>query len=260
MTPDSSEMQCRVHGDAAGPVLVYLPGLHGDWTLIGGLRAQLGERVRFIEFAYPRRPDLPLEDYALAISERLDSLGNDRCHLLAESFGSQVAWSMLRHAGAAGRIQSLILAGGFVRHPLARGTSGIATTAARFPSSVLLLLMKMGMPVARLFYEKRPALADDFRAFAEARAVPGDREAISSRLRMIAAGDPSETARAARLPVYHLTGFWDPVVPWQPVRRWLLKNCPGYRASHVIASADHAVLVSRPTRSTTKILTWIAGA
>ncbi len=40
-------IQIRIHGDAARPVLVYLPGLHGDWTLVSSFRAAVAGRVRF---------------------------------------------------------------------------------------------------------------------------------------------------------------------------------------------------------------------
>ena len=60
-------LQIRVHGPAELPALIYLPGLHGDWTLIGGLRASLVGRVRFVEFTYPRTVAWSLDDYAAAI-------------------------------------------------------------------------------------------------------------------------------------------------------------------------------------------------
>ena len=43
----------RVH-DGAGPTVIYLPGIHGDWGLIGAFRRELGPRVRFVEFAYSK--------------------------------------------------------------------------------------------------------------------------------------------------------------------------------------------------------------
>ena len=43
----------RVH-EGSGPTVIYLPGLHGDWGLIGAFRRALGPRVRFVEFAYAK--------------------------------------------------------------------------------------------------------------------------------------------------------------------------------------------------------------
>ena len=41
-------LQLRLHGSAELPALVYCPGLHGDWTLIGRFRRALRGRVRFV--------------------------------------------------------------------------------------------------------------------------------------------------------------------------------------------------------------------
>ncbi len=257
MSPDLSELRHRLDENSSGPAVVYLPGLHGDWTLIGGLRERLDRRVRFIEFAYPRNAAWTLADYAAAVSAQLHLLGIHRFHLLGESFGSQVAWAIVAGSQNPAQVQSVILAGGFLRHPFSWGATGAAGTTARFPSVLLQCFMHLWTPLARIAYEKRPGLADDFRSFARARAAAGDREAIASRLRMIATNDASEIAGGTRAPVRYLTGFWDPVVPWPVVRRQLRVKCPGYRETHVIACADHAVLVARPTSAAAKILEWI---
>ena len=57
-------LQMRVHGDASLPTLVYLPGLHGDWTLVSSFRAAIAGRVRFVEFTYPLTTTWSLDDYA----------------------------------------------------------------------------------------------------------------------------------------------------------------------------------------------------
>ena len=38
------KLEIRIHGDASRPTLVYLPGLHGDWTLIGQCKVGFMER------------------------------------------------------------------------------------------------------------------------------------------------------------------------------------------------------------------------
>ena len=58
------KLEMRTYGDASLPTLIYLPGLHGDWTLVGSFRHALGGRVRFVEFTYPRTLTWSLEDYA----------------------------------------------------------------------------------------------------------------------------------------------------------------------------------------------------
>ena len=43
----NDDLKMRVHGDASLPTLIYLPGLHGDWTLVSSFRAAIAGRVRF---------------------------------------------------------------------------------------------------------------------------------------------------------------------------------------------------------------------
>ncbi|MEI7807808.1 MAG: hypothetical protein WCJ07_04915 [Verrucomicrobiota bacterium] len=84
------ELQLRIHGDASLPTLIYLPGLHGDWTIIGGFRRALAGRARFVEFTYPRTLDWSLDDYAAAIESALEKNGITTGWLLGESYGSQI--------------------------------------------------------------------------------------------------------------------------------------------------------------------------
>ena len=91
-------LQIRIHGDTSLPTLVYLPGMHGDWTLVSSFRAAIAGRVRFVEFAYPRTVTWSLEDYAAGIEETLLANGIERGWLLGESFGSQVVWALMNPA------------------------------------------------------------------------------------------------------------------------------------------------------------------
>src|SRR5947207_15230888 len=88
-------LKMRVHGDASLPTLVYLPGLHGDWTLVSSFRAAIAGRVRFVEFTYPRTTTWSLDDYARGIEGMLLAQGIERGWLLGESFGSQPAWQIV---------------------------------------------------------------------------------------------------------------------------------------------------------------------
>src|SRR5687768_15713419 len=108
-------LQIRVHGDAGKPTLIYLPGLHGDWTLVGSFRAVMMRHVRFVEFTYPRTLSWSLEDHEAAILDSLQGHGITEGWVLAESFGSVLGWALLEKAFAA---QGIILAGGFVRYPI----------------------------------------------------------------------------------------------------------------------------------------------
>src|SRR5580658_10457255 len=91
------KIELRIYGDASLPTLVYLPGMHGDWTLIGGFRKAVLRKVRFVEMTYPRTLTWSLDDYAAAIEDALLQNGISRGWLLAESFGSQLAWPILAH-------------------------------------------------------------------------------------------------------------------------------------------------------------------
>ena len=85
----AEELQLRIHGDASLPSLIYLPSLHGDWTLIGGFRHALGGRARFVEVTYPRTLSWSLDDYAAAIETAMEQHGVTGGWLLGESYGSQ---------------------------------------------------------------------------------------------------------------------------------------------------------------------------
>ena len=91
----SDRLALRVHGPATLPALIYLPGLHGDWTLVGSFRRAIAGRVRFVEFTYPCTTEWLLADYAREVMAALSAAGITRGWLLAESFGSQVAWALL---------------------------------------------------------------------------------------------------------------------------------------------------------------------
>jgi hypothetical protein len=63
-------VEMRAYGDATRPTLIYLPGLHADWTLVGSFRAAIADKVRFVEFAYPPIAS-SLEQYAIAVLDAL---------------------------------------------------------------------------------------------------------------------------------------------------------------------------------------------
>src|SRR5260221_7529332 len=124
-TPGSTEregpderVQLRITGPAESRALIYLPGLHGDWTLIRSFQLALRGAVRFVEITYPRTIDWSLQDYAAGVQTALKEAGITSGWVLAESFGSQVAWELMQAngAGPSFEMDGLILAGGVVRH------------------------------------------------------------------------------------------------------------------------------------------------
>ena len=252
--PPAEALQIRLHGPADLPTLIYLPGLHGDWTLASGLRHALAARVRFVEFTYPRTLTWSLADYAAAISEMLLAHGITRGWLLGESFGSQIVWPLLQRGDFIA--DGVILAGGFVKHPVPLGSRIVEIGLRRVPlRCVVFLFQAYGW--SRLFRRHRPSeFSSSLNEFL-ARRTELDRQAMVHRLRLITANDPREIARAARLPVYFLSGFFDPIVPWPFVRAWLRRHCPGFREARILGHADHTVLSTGASASAEQIVVWL---
>jgi pimeloyl-ACP methyl ester carboxylesterase len=248
-------LRVRVYGDPSQPTLVYLPGLHGDWTLIGGFRAALAGRVRFAEVTYPRTLDWTLDGYAEAVEAGLAAQGIKAGWLLGESFGSQVVWPML--ARRRFRVQGIVLAGGFVRHPYKRLVHGGEWIIGNLPMAVAKPLVFGWTKAARFRFRHSPEILDSLEEFT-ARRTDLDRRAAAHRLRLIAGNDPRPIACTSPAPVYALTGCIDPVVPWPGVRRWLRRNCTQFRDYRLIWAADHTVLCTAPGASAEQVLRWMS--
>jgi len=259
---NEKEIQLRVHGHAALPTLIYLPGLHGDWTLVSSFRAAVGGRVRFVEFAYPCRQDWSLDDYAKATVGELTARGITRGWILAESFSSQVAWKILERRECGEKDfepLGLVLAGGFVRYPIPLGVHCVHLVHYLIPWWMFRLFLKCYALYARLRHRRAPETLASIAEFVQ-RRTKADRAAITSRYPLIAMNDVREFAKRTTLPVYALAGFFDPVVPWPFVHPWLRRNCPGFRGRCIIFNADHNVLGTAPHKSAEQILQWMNGA
>ncbi len=248
------EPQLRIYGAASQPTLIYLPGLHGDWTLIGGFRHAIAGQVRFVEFTYPRTLTWSLDDYAAAIETVLAKNGITRGWLLGESFSSQVVWAMV----ARGRFmaQGVILAGGFVKYPRYRTVRLAERITGRISTRLLVWIIFGYARVARFRYRRSPqtlAAIDEF----VSRRTELDRRAAQHRLHLVAESDPRPIAGQATLPVFGLSGWFDPIVPWPRVRRWLRNHCPALRDYKIIRTADHNVLSTAPRAAARQILAWI---
>ena len=250
----TEKLEMRVHGDASLPTLVYLPGLHGDWTLVGSFRLALGGRVRFVEVTYPRTLTWSLEDYAREVETALAEQGITRGWLLGESFSSQVLWSLV----ARGRfhIVGVILAGGFVRHPMRWGVRLAERLCGGISLTLLARILFGYAKVARFRYRNAPEVLANINEFI-VRRTELDRQAATHRLRLIAQNDPRPIARRVNLPVYALSGLLDPIVPWCCVRPWLKKNCPRLRDYRIIWGADHTVLGTGSGAAAGHVLRWM---
>jgi pimeloyl-ACP methyl ester carboxylesterase len=255
---DSSDLQIRVHGDARLPTLIYLPGLHGDWTLIASFRAAVAGRTRFVEFTYPRTLAWSLEDYARAVEEALLVNGISRGWLLGESFGSQPAWLLCRPA-ARFRPDGLILAGGFVRYPAPWRVRLARRICRHAPLRGVQRFLQFYAWFARFRHRHAPETRAAIDEFVE-RRTELDRQAMTHRLTCIAATDLRAIASATCLPVFHLAGLLDPIVPGLRVRRWLRRNCREFRGGKTIWHADHNVLSTAPRPAAQQILSWINAA
>ncbi|MBI3877288.1 MAG: alpha/beta hydrolase [Verrucomicrobia bacterium] len=269
-------LQIRIHGDASLPALIYLPGLHGDWTLVTSFHLALGGRVRFVEFTYPRTLTWSLDDYAKAIADSLAQNGITRGWLLAESFGSQIAWPLVEGAKREGRgtkkvendsplspltshftVEGLILAGGFVKHPFMWGVGFVEKLCNGVSLAWLKRILFWYAKVSRWRFRHAPEVVESIGEFI-ARRTELDMRAVTHRLRLIKTNDPRPIACAAALPVFHLSGFWDPIVPWPFVRPWLRRHCPGFREARLFALADHNVLGTAPRTSARRVLEWMS--
>jgi pimeloyl-ACP methyl ester carboxylesterase len=251
------ELQIRIHNASSSPALVYLPGLHGDWTLVAGFRRALGQRVRFAEITYLRTLEWSLEQYAAAVERALAGQGITQGWLLAESFSSQVAWRLLARGKFDAR--GVILAGGFVKHPLRWGVRLAESIAGRLPLSLLTRIMLGYARIARFRYRRSPETLASIHEFV-ARRTELDRQAATHRLHLVAESDPRRIVCALKVPVYALSGWLDPIVPWPFVRSWLRRNCPALREFQVVWTADHNVLSTAPDAAAGQVLRWMRAA
>lgn len=253
---DSEErLQIRVHGEADRPTLIYLPGLHGDWTLVASFRAQIRDDFRFVEFTYPRTLDWDLNDYANAIESSLIENGITSGWLLGESFGSQIVWPLA--TGDRGfKADGIILAGGFGRHPFKFGVQIAKIFCAGIPLRFITWFIFFYVRFARFRHRNAPETLASLDEFV-LRRTQLDKCAATHRLKLIASNDPLTLVASLQSPVYHLSGFWDPIVPEPLVRRWLRKNCPTYREGRVIAGADHTILATSPKKAAEIIRAWV---
>jgi pimeloyl-ACP methyl ester carboxylesterase len=215
----------------------------------------LGDRFRFVDMTYPRSTCWSLEDYGREIDAALEGEGVRDAWLLGESFGSQVMWELVRRSEW--RWQGVILAGGFVHYPAPPLLRLARAVCPRISHSMLHRLLPVYFHYSRIRHSRIPGALDAARDFI-ARRTPEDQAAAVWRLSLIARNDPRQIAASTRLPVHHLYGAIDPIVPWPPVARWLRRHCPTLRASRCVPYSDHTVLVSAASDSVAEVCRWTA--
>lgn len=278
---ETESLSIRVHGDDSLPTLVYLPGIHGDWTLVSSFRERLRGHVRFVEFTYPRTLEWSLEDYARAVLDRLAAHRIREGVLVGESFGSQILWSLLAILREPCRVEEdgktvrgnrlagsaldpkprfvpkrAILAGGFVRYPWLPLVDFTRVVWAILPAWLVRGFFHGYAIFARWRHRHAPETAGAIREFVSRRTM-ADLAAMGHRLKLIRLNNPADAVRHVEIPVFHLAGFWDPVVWWPSVKTSLKANCPGYQESRIISGADHNVLGTAPDQAAGQVLAWL---
>jgi len=260
----------RRHQPEGAPTLLYLPGIHGDWTLVTSFRRAVSPPAQFVELVYPDSTHWDVPDYGRAVLEAVEALDLQRFWLLAESFGSLVAWAVLEQlcVRAARQelapdsgfpVEGLVLAGGFVRHPWPRRARFLAGALSRIPPWCHRRMLGLYARYAQWRHRHAPETRNTVAEFV-ARRTPENRRAIQTRLELVARTDYRALAQRTRLPVFLLAGGLDPIVPWWHVRAWLRRHCPGFRGAEIIPWADHNVLGTAPRPAAARILSWIRSA
>lgn len=252
-----NEVKITVNDAGKNPTLVYLPGIHGDASLVKEFKKYVAGKICFVEIEYPKNPDWEIEDYALAVESALKKTGIGECWLLAESFGSQVAWAILSKRRQF-KANGVILAGGFVRHPIIIGVKLIRLITICLPLNAIELWLKIYIWICRLFFRKNRREKKVLNDFVRNRLDDADRRAIVKRYELIIKYDHRPTAKTVQTPIYFLAGRWDYlIVPWKSVLRWLKKNCPAFCDFKIVPGADHPVLANAPELSANQILKWL---
>lgn len=265
MTKTDSSAEClqlRLHGSTAGPALVFLPGLHGDWTLAASLRAALSPHLRFVEFTYPRTLEWSLSDYASAVLDALESEGIKEAWLLAESFSSQVAWqiaSQLQSGPSHFHIQGLILAGGFIRYPAPWLLSPVKRVLSGVSPAIWRTLFRVYAAYSTFRHRRAPESKEAVAEFIS-RRTPLDIQAMLHRIDLVAASRPAEIAQSITFPVHVLSGVIDPIVPWWHTFPAFARGCPAILSRRLLWPADHNVLGTEPVRAAEYILSCIRSA
>jgi pimeloyl-ACP methyl ester carboxylesterase len=256
---EERELQIRIDGDAALPTLIYLPGLHGDWTLLTGFREQAKTQFQLVQFTYPRSLRWTLEDYARAVDSAVKEKGILRGWVLAESYSSQVAWAWLKltqDKATDFQFEGIVLAGGFVRYPTRSTLLFARALFALTPWWLWKAMFAVYLAYSGFRLRNAGPNGNNAKEFI-ARRTPLDIAAMRARVRLIAGADFQDIAARSDCPVYLLAGVIDPIVATRPVLRWFRKHCRSFKGHRIIWPADHTVLATEPAKSLEQIERWI---
>jgi len=140
--------------------------------------------------------------------------------------------------------------------PVAMGRS-ISSKVVDDVSFAVITRILLGIrPSQRFRFAGRPETFDEIQQFV-AGLTQRDLAPPNHRLHLVAQNDPAPWRAKFSVPLYGLSGLFDPVVPWFWVRRWLRGNCPGLKGYRIIWLADHNVLGTSPDVAAEQIRTWM---
>lgn len=252
----SGELVYRIRGGEGAVPVVYLPGVHGDWTPQAAASVILAGAFRLVEISYPREPLWRLEDYASALVSLLDRLEIESAHVVAESFGSLVGWEFGLEHGS--RVRSMVIVGGFCQPPGPR-----KVLLAKWGLSVLPTgLFEQGVDayVAIRKHQgklEHPEMEVDL-PYATVRTDLG-RIATVSRFEIMCTSDYRHQLHEVLFPVRYIGGDSDLIVPVKREIRTLselLSEEAGFQ-SRLIANAPHMIISSHPVETAGQIADWI---
>ncbi len=241
-------------GDPDAPPVLYLPGVHGDWTPQIGARPLLSRDYHFVETAYPRIDTWSIDDYARALNALLDELGIESAHIVGESFGSLVGWQFGIENPE--RIRSFTLVGGFARPPRFRIASAAAVALKKLPNGLLESGIDYYVAGKSAFGQSRETF--DVGAYPATRTERG-RRATANRMNIIQGSDFSTQLKEVSFPVRYLGGANDIVVPIRREIATLSAHLPTHCdfQSELLRGAPHAMIASHPEETSERISQWV---
>ena len=137
-----------------------------------------------VEMTYPRSLTWHVKDYSDAIETALLERGITNGWLPGESFGSQLCWPLLERnlelattqpnvaSPKTFRVEGLILAGGFVKHPWPWGPGALRWIGEMTPMSVYRLELKIYSWYSRFRHRKALEVLDTIAEFVGRRTEP----------------------------------------------------------------------------------------
>ncbi len=250
------ELLYRVSGEEHATPVVYLPGVHGDWTPQAAAGPILAERFRLVEVTYPKKPHWSIGDYMNAVVSLFDRLEIDSAHVIAESFGSLVGWELgLEHPS---RVRSMMIVGGFCQPPgppkvlLAKwGLSLLPTEVFERGVNAYVSIRKLQGKLVR------PEMEVDL-PYAAVRTDLG-LSATIQRFELLGRMDFRHQLHDLRIPVRYIGGEKDLIVPVKREIETLaeiLAEEAGFE-SRLIPGAPHMIIASHAEETAGQLVDWI---